>query len=531
MRRLKIAPPAPGHLELAELPERQRLFVQRWMELFDWAADVHFQVRPEFLTEVEAEVAAAKGFHVPLLKAEIQELRKAQSFAVAMVEANPVEAAERLSVTPSALLHHPQYLFHDVNTLLSAPPAEFSERVAKLRDSWAASAMQEYALYFAVRKLRALPVLKTDAQIKLLSKDAIPSEVRSVAPDLFSLTGGPNDGPVPVFEIAATARDTNSAIEDALRAYRNYSACVRAATSRLDPSLLILDATVVRLPTNPPVWKRLPVQKRRFQMREKTHPKLFEQLDALTVLSPVAATFLRNFAEANERLREGDIDSALEALVLNQDLAFYGCQGHNWGHPHYLVELGSKLIALDWPRRYFSYIESYARTPSYAVAPLPKVDDPKRAQTLLLAGKAWPLLTNSAAWKRLMARSAWDALLDYRRSHFIKILNDLPATLERVRMVASWDLARAVRARNTLVHQGGYLRHHRLIGVLFDVYELVLRMRLAGLARRPMDPDAGFVQLGHQIEKDFQDLSDGTYRSQSLESLCNDGWGYLWSTK
>ena len=112
----------------------------------------------------------------------------------------------------------------------------------------------------------------------------------------------------------------------------------------------------------------------------------------------------------------------------------------------------------------------------------------------------------------------------------MQMLADMPATLRHVRTVASWDLARAVRARNTLVHQGGYLRHHRLLAVLFDVYELVLRLRLAALKRRPANPDAGFVELAGEVERDFEELATGAYSRQPLRSLCEDGWGSLWHT-
>lgn len=325
-----------------------------------------------------------------------------------------------------------------------------------------------------------------------------------------------------------SARDPNSALETALRTYYDYCACVRAASPALKPTLLNLEAAVVQLPNEPPLLRRLPIHARRFRMRGGADRELFGRLDALVGASPVAATFVRNFAEATERLREGDVDSALEALILNQDLAFQGCRAHDWRYPRYLVELGSKLVALDWPRRYFTYIETYCRQTSHAVDPLPGIKDRKRACVLLLARNAWPLITNDQRWEQLMARTPWDSLLEYRRKHFMHSLAHLSETVTRVRTLAAWDLARAVRARNTLVHEGSYLRHHQLIGVLLDVYELILRLRLAGFDRRPTNPDAGFVNLANELEKDFDDLQRGAFRRQTLRSLCEDGWGALW---
>lgn len=154
MRRLKDAPGVHRHRELVALPPTQRLFVQRWLELFDWAADVHFQIRPVQLAEAEAEANAAEGYHVPLLSAEIAELRNLPAFTPATIHADPVAAAERLAATRAAILHHPQYLFHALNVFLNPDPPNFEDRIEKLRQGWAGSAMQEYVFYFAVRKLR-----------------------------------------------------------------------------------------------------------------------------------------------------------------------------------------------------------------------------------------------------------------------------------------------------------------------------------------------------------------------------------------
>lgn len=100
-----------------------------------------------------------------------------------------------------------------------------------------------------------------------------------------------------MFEIKVAARDPNSVLDDALRSYYNYCACVRAAAPSLGPSSLNLDATVVRMPTDPPILQWLPVKARRFHMRGRANRELFEELDVLTAASPLAAAFLRNFSE------------------------------------------------------------------------------------------------------------------------------------------------------------------------------------------------------------------------------------------
>jgi hypothetical protein len=90
MRRLKEDPLAPGHPQLLQLTSPQRLFVQRWMELFDWSSDIHFQTRPISLEEAQAELHEKDcvGIHPNLLNAEIAELKaaKKQPFSYDLVE-------------------------------------------------------------------------------------------------------------------------------------------------------------------------------------------------------------------------------------------------------------------------------------------------------------------------------------------------------------------------------------------------------------------------------------------------------------
>src|SRR6266496_266723 len=134
MRRLKDTPGAPGHLELVKLTGDQILFVQRWIELFDWGADIQFQHRPVSLTEAKAEKREAEkrgtsNFHVPLLTAEAAELRAAPRFSRRLVATNPILAAERLAAKRAPKRHHPQYLFHAIKILLDATSPSFEDRL------------------------------------------------------------------------------------------------------------------------------------------------------------------------------------------------------------------------------------------------------------------------------------------------------------------------------------------------------------------------------------------------------------------
>jgi len=539
MRRLKDTLGAPGHLELVKLTRSQILFVQRWMELFDWGADIQFQHRPVSLAEAKAEKREAEkrgptNFHVPLLTAEVAELQAAPRFSRRLVATNPILAAERLAAKPAAKLHHPQYLFHAIKTLLDATSPSFEDRLGKLKQDWATSTDIDYVVYFRVTKLMALPAKRKKSCFQLLPKDGLPENVlpESVrlaankwfeAPEIGSAARVP-----PVVKVTATARDPNGAMERAIRTYYDYRACVRVASPSLKPTEIDLSDAVLETPGKAAPPRFLPIQRRRFEMRGGKDLALLERVDAAASASGLVATFVRNLAEAIERLREGDLDSALEALILNQDLAFYGCKMHTWGYPRYLVEIGSKLVALDWPRRYFEYIEGYIRQTSYTVEPLPGMRDRKQSRVLLLAPDAWPRVTDDRRWEKIISRAKWDSLLAYRREDFVRSLFDLPATLRRVQTVAAWDLARAVRARNTLVHQGGYLQHHRLIGVLLDTYELVLRLRLMASERRPKKPQAGFVELVKDIERDFDKAIRGNFTRQTPRSLCQDGWSAMW---
>jgi hypothetical protein len=510
-------------LELLKLTSSQRLFVQRWIELFDWTADIHFQFRPVSLAEAEAELLIAEGFHEPLLVAEVDELRQAPLFSTALIDINPTLAAERLAANQAAKLHHPLYLFHAINILLDTGPSSFEERLERLEDAWRVATETDYVVYFRVTKLRALPSKRDESPVRLTSTAGLPDPVKLTIADWKEK---PELG---ILRVVTRTRDPKGALESATRKYYDYRATVRAASPSLKPSEIDLSTAIVQNLSGPDPPRLMAIQHRRFQMRGGKDFTLFERLERAVSTSVLVATFVRNLAEAIEKLREGDVDSSLEALILNQDLAFQGCRIHTWRYPRYLVEIGSKLIALDWPRRYFEYLKTYLRQPSHTVVPLDHIRHDKLSRTLLLAQDAWLHITDRKRWARMISRTSWDCLLAHRREAFLLSVSNLPTTVNRVQTVAAWDLARAVRARNTLIHEGLYLQHHRLIGVLLDTYELVLQLRLMACERSPHDPETGFNQLVNDIERDFEDATNGIAMRQTARSLCEDGWSGMWN--
>jgi hypothetical protein len=213
MRRLKDTPGAPGHLELLKLAPPERLFVQRWIELFDWAADIHFQHRPVALADAEAEERAAEGFHVPLLAAEVAALRAAPTFSRELVATNPILAAEGLAANPAARLHHPLYLFHAINILLDATGSSFEDRLGRIEQAWTTSADIDHRVYFRVSKLRALPAKRPDGRLRLLPVEGLPDTVRLVTDQWFGVPEMEAVAPVPaILEVTVRARDGNGAL-------------------------------------------------------------------------------------------------------------------------------------------------------------------------------------------------------------------------------------------------------------------------------------------------------------------------------
>lgn len=539
MRRLKEDPLAPGHPQLLQLTSPQRLFVQRWMELFDWSSDIHFQTRPISLVEAQAELHEKDcvGVHRKLLNAEIAELEaaKKQPFSYDLVETDPILAAERLAASPHAARHHPLYLFHGIRILLGSNES-FENRVAKLALSWASSP-SEYRLYFRLTRPGRDPADRKNSPLKRLPWLELPEHLRALAAEWpFQRAAEPSTELEPetkqffVVQITATARDSNAALENAVRTYHDYRACVQASSPGWRGISVDLSTALIERVDTPNQARTVSVQPRRFLMRGGRNFELLKELEAATEASSLFAAFVRNFASASERLRNGDVVSAFEALVLSQDLAFYGCDHHSsWRYPRYLVELGSMLVALDWPRRYYDYIEVYCRTPSHTVDPDPQVADRVLSRALVRPRSGWPLIVDDGKWAKIISRSDWDELLKRRREDFTALLKNLAAELGRRQRIAAWDLARAVRDRNFFVHRGSYLRHHRSIGILLDAYELVLLLRIMGFKRTPTDPQRGFNGLAVEVERDFADLIEGRYTRQTARSLCEDGWSRMWS--
>jgi len=535
MRRLSDAVEGSGHhIELLRLTPSQRLFVQRWIELFDWNSPIYFQIRPITLKEAKREASGLEGFQATLIGAEIEDLvaDALQPFLLEMIDEHPLLAAEKLGGVSVACGLHPLYSFHALKILLRTEEGSFGRRLLELLEGWESTTQESYRLYFRITGGGVKPTNSDQTNLKVLPWPEVAEMVREAAAKSAENTaGGAAEGsqPVGIMQVSVRALDPNAALEGAIRAYYDYRACVRASSPATKPIPIDVSTAIIERPgsTEP---KLIPILPRRFQMRGASKPVLLARLHRAAAQSGLFATFVRNFAEAIERLREGDLDSALEALVLNQDLAFYGCENsEGWRRARFLVEVGSRLYALEALRRYFDYLVVYCRQPSHAVAPNPLMRNENLSQILICTKDPWPLLVNDGRWSGVIARSDWDELLKHRRAEFVRAVENPVSLVREVQRRFAWDLARAVRARNALVHEGGYVSHHHTIGVLLDVYELVLRVRLKSIEERPSDPQGNFNSAARQILVDYNSLIGGRFTRSMVKTLCQEGWNNMWA--
>src|SRR5688572_7415444 len=109
---------------LLSLTPPRRLFVQRWMELFDREAVYGVRARPISYDSVVRELAAhtRNDYHISIIKDEraastVPQLKE----ACQKIDRDPLAAAEAMGASLLSTGFHPSFLYHAFKLLLSPP--------------------------------------------------------------------------------------------------------------------------------------------------------------------------------------------------------------------------------------------------------------------------------------------------------------------------------------------------------------------------------------------------------------------------
>jgi len=436
--------------------------------------------------------------------------------------ASPIEGVECLAASASALGFHHAFLFHAYKLMLPGPGEQFQDRLLSLREWWLNNAVNRDILV-AIRLTRTgLPPPERSLGIEITRWQSLPERIRSSAKGCAAWRSHYEhcQETNPYFLLVTTsARDAYSAVMKAMERYRYYCALV-GATSLSGRAIQVDDewAFVDDASESPrPKGYAIRLEKGRLRFRGRYAPSSAAELHRACNATGALEAFVRHYSNSRRDAKLGNMDDALADFAAGVELAFddYKAIGAEarYRPPRLFVEKSSILMALDWFRTHYHYLLEYALKPSFALSGNGALIDEKRPE------RAYALISDDEKWRALVSRCEWDELLKYRRNEILRELNSLPTVLtERCRQLR-WDLARVIRARNALFHQGEPVQDDEYLpGLFLDAFDLILRLRLVGHKQ-----GIGFNELVHIAEQDYEQLTRGI-AGVSLCEFASFGW-------
>lgn len=394
---------------------------------------------------------------------------------LADISSQPVTIAESLAHTVSALSFDHRFLFHAYKAMLYPPKIPFETRVGKLRQWWIDnSAPRSIKVVFRTRSGGASP--KKGSAMALERWETLPESIQQCArkcePWWLSHQGlADTNGYFMAVVVEANSPDGAESL--ALERYADYRRYlpIRAKPIEIDDEWSFVDDSHQK-----PSSKTYALHQDKYHFRVRHY-------DAPTVhlVSKAAAhdlslsDFWKHYQAASDDVARDKPDSALDNIAKALDKTFEGYQpvGKKWKGPRVFVEAASIVESLYWLGTQYRYILEYTLKPSWTIGGKNIFGDDERRPEKILAR-----IVEDRQWLSAIAGSDWDELLKFRRRQFVAELASLPSVLADRRKRSRWDLARAVRARNSLFHRGEPLQDQYLLAVFLSGFDLALRLRI-----------------------------------------------------
>lgn len=497
------------HANLLRLEAPQRLFVQRWIELFDRDATLGVRCRPFWPDKVRLEMGrhTARDYHVAIMRDELSAstLVPLTELDFGRVQSQPMEFAQSLGAAVSALGFDHSFLFHAYKAMLYPRDIPFEERLGKLREWWVAnSASRTMKVAFRTIGPGIPPAMASP--IELVRWNYLPDQIRDCAqrtPNwwLKHQKHAERNGSFLIFTVVACDPDNAAAI--APEKYADYTFEASAARSKaipMDDEWAFVDDSSQS--PNARTYA-IDVEKYRFPLRAAPYDRKFAaELREASAANIDLKRFWQSYSKARDDARAGNPRDALDHIAKGIDLAYSGYSPSGtekkWNPPRLFVNKTAILLALDWCSSYYSYVLEYGLKPSYAVAESYLFGAEKRPEVI------FDLISDDRKWEAIIARCDWDELLKFRRDKILQELSSLPKVLVQRCRHARWDLARAVRARNALFHRGEPLQDLYLLAIFLDAFDLILRLRVVA-----HNHGMKFGDIVQMAEQDYSDLTSG----------------------
>ena len=421
----------------------------------------------------------------------------------------------------SGLGFHHQFLFQAYRVMTYYSPDLFQQRLENLRKWWLFNANdREMTVVFPVTSTGRLPPSKS-LSIELKKWGDLPIEIQDAA------IGSPEWQPRfeekvrlnhSFLSITLAAQDPVNAAEKALELFANYYTVLRAASASVRHINIDDEVALVNDPSEYPQPKSYCVQlvKHRFRTRGRYDYNFAKELAEACDKSKDMLRFTDSYSMAVDLARAGKPRDALPHLARGIDLAFGEYiakekEEKKWGQPRRFVDKTSLLMSLDWCRVYYNYLLVYCLEKSFHMAGSSVIEarNPE---------KAFDIIRDDSEWNSKLLNCSWDELLNFRRYHLLQELEHLQHTIAEKRKQFRWDLARGVRARNLLFHQGLPLQDEYLLGVLLGAFDLILRLRMVAIKK-----GISFNELVHLAEDDYSKIVSGKL-NPDIKSFSSLSW-------
>jgi hypothetical protein len=209
-------------------------------------------------------------------------------------------------------------------------------------------------------------------------------------------------------------------------------------------------------------------------------------------------------------------DAALDDIAKALDVSFLGYRpqgsGSAWMPARIFAETASILWALYWSGTHYRYLLEYALRPSWTIHGDTLFGDERRPEVV------FSLLANPDKWAEAIRRAEWDELLKCRREQLLAELASLPSIAAGIQRRARWDLARSVRARNSLFHRGEPLQDEYLVAVLLLAFDIILKLRL-----HSVESGKAFERVVRGALRQYHEIRTGTVIPAAAK-LVTLGW-------
>jgi hypothetical protein len=514
------------HSNLLHLTPRERLFVQRWMELFDRQAIRGVRCRLFSPSKLLHEIGNhhQPDFHVPIMNDElsVQALTSLADFRFEIVQSEPITLAESLAASVSALGFDHGFLFHAYKAMLYPRTESFQNRLEKLRQWWLENSTSR-PIEVVLRTTKGGMAPPPGSSLQPVRWNSVSSHLRDCAQrssDWWSANKQFAENNDVFLSVTTSACDPTSAAAIAVERHSHYSIFEAAAAGKkavlIDRAWALVD-DAQQSPHSRTYALRL--DNYRFRLKPPLDLDQVSELNKATAADKDFAKFWHHYSRAIEDIRNGDPNEALDDVAKALDLAYSGYSrttseaNQGWKAARLFVEKSAVLLALDWCRTHYQYVLEYVLKPSYSMKNDRLFGDELRPH------KIFAKMSDDASWESAMTLCSWDELLRFRRNKMVEEFASLSSVLPRERRRARWDLARAIRARNSLFHRGEPLQDQYLLAVFLDTFDVILKVRLAAHKYK-----LTFNDLIHAADQDYSALSTGAPLTPYPNMFISFGW-------